>query len=122
MSTESNKNKNRKKNASNRLDEFEEIAIRLDKISRRHLPDGVIHEGILAGCEAEIRQEALILAIGGYLEGNHGFRDAVIRQNHTAIQSTMERCVAITLRSPCDHLAITLRSPCDWQSVDWLLD
>jgi len=52
------------------MDDLEQVAIKLDAIARRRLPDGVIQQGLLRGCEAEIRQEALIMTAGGFLQRN----------------------------------------------------
>ncbi len=90
-------NKSQKKNEVNGLGDLETIAADLDAIARKHLPDGIIQNGILAGSEAEIRQEALILAVGGFLEQNHGFRDARANQDQVAIRNAKERCMAIAL-------------------------
>lgn len=92
----------------NRPDDFEKIAKRLDEIARRHLPDHVIQAGLLCGCESEIRQEALILALGGFLEGNHEFRLARESNDDAAICNAMERCVAIALRFAKKRIASRL--------------
>lgn len=90
--------KNRKKYEPSRLEDLEKIAAALDVIARRHLPDGVIAQGGLKGYEAEIRQEALLMAVGGFLQGNTGFRDARANRDENAIGIAMERCMAIALR------------------------
>lgn len=132
-----NPSKNYTKKNSSRLDDIERVASDLDEIGRRHLPDGVIPQGILRGCEAEIRQEALLLAVGGFLQRNPGFRDASAKRDDEAIGMATERCMAIALQitkrriasrlakenermkplteatgGMCEHP--TSRHPCDW--------
>lgn len=80
-----------------RLDDLEQVAIKLDAIARRRFPDGVIQQGVLHGHEAEIRQESLILAVGGFLQRNIGYQLAVAAKDQDAICSAMERCMAIAL-------------------------
>jgi hypothetical protein len=46
--------------------DIERIAENLDTLARQRLPDGVF-QGDLAGCEAEIRQDSILLALSWYL-------------------------------------------------------
>lgn len=101
MSTKYNKykkTKNQRKENLNGLDDLEKLAFELDTIARDRLPDGRIPDGILSGYEAEIRQEALMMALGGFLRDNVGYQMAVISNDDAAIKMSMERCVAIALR------------------------
>ncbi len=45
------------------------LAVRLDKLFKSRIPIGR-YDGILMGCEADVRQEASLLAISNYLAGN----------------------------------------------------
>jgi hypothetical protein len=97
----STKKKTKKTNSAklrnDQVDELEVIAKRMDEISRRRLPDGVIRCGVLKGMEPEVRQEALIISVGGYLQKNTDYIDARQKNDDAAIQSSMEKCMAITL-------------------------
>lgn len=46
--------------------DIEQTAIELDTLARQRLPDGVL-QGDLTGCEAEIRQDSILLALSWYL-------------------------------------------------------
>jgi hypothetical protein len=46
--------------------DIEQTAIELDTLARQRLPDGVF-QGDLTGCEAEIRQDSILLALSWYL-------------------------------------------------------
>lgn len=100
--------KNRTRNNPSRLKDVEKIANELDVIARRHLPDGVIGQGVLKGHEAEIRQEALIMAISGFLEGNTRFQEASNKRDRDSAVLEMERCMAIALRISKTRLASRL--------------
>lgn len=103
MSTKHNKN-NRNQQTSltkvklNPLDDLERIAVEMDVICRRHLPNGKISSGNLAGREPEIRQQALIKAVGGFLQQNPGYIQATKSKDENALAVAMERCAALTLR------------------------
>lgn len=98
MSTKNTTKKtNSAKLTNHKSNELEIIAKRMDEISRRRLPDGVIRCGVLKGLEPEIRQEALIMSVGGFLQQNTDYIDARHKRDDTAIQSSMEKCMAITL-------------------------
>ena len=102
MSTITKNHKNRSNNSSNlnsnRLDDLDWIAKKLDQIGRRLLPNHVIRDGILKGSEPEIRQEALIMAVGGYLQNNPSYAYARNKHDDVAVERAMERCMAIALR------------------------
>ena len=103
MSTKHNKN-NRNQQTSltkvklNPLDDLERIAVEMDVICRRNLPNGKISSGNLAGREPEIRQQALIMAVGGFLQQNPGYIQALKSKDENALAVAMERCAALTLR------------------------
>ena len=95
--------KNTKKTASKKIhhspiQEIEVIATKLDEIYRRRLPDGVIQAGVLKGMEPELRQDALLMAVGGFLFGNTDYQAARAIKNESAMQRAMEICAAVTLR------------------------
>jgi len=102
MSTYNRINRNQQKSPNkgkpNRQEDLEQLAAEMDTIYRRRLPDNVIRCEILGGKESEIRQEALIMAVGGFLHRNPGYIQARKMNNREAIQVAMERCAAITLR------------------------
>jgi hypothetical protein len=85
------------KPTNHQANDLEIIAKRMDEISRRRLPDGVIRHGILKGMESEIRQQALILSVGGFLQENADYIDARQERNEALIQRSMEKCLAIAL-------------------------
>ena len=77
MSTYNRNNRNQQKSPNkgkpNRQEDLEQLAAEMDTIYRRRLPDNVIRCEILGGKESEIRQEALIMAVGGFLHRNPGY-------------------------------------------------
>ncbi|MCB1129607.1 MAG: hypothetical protein KDN05_00660 [Verrucomicrobiae bacterium] len=81
----------------NKLESLSGPADEIDALCRQKLPDGAITHGLLAGHEAEIRQEALIMCLAGYLEGRPKYRMARDHGNHEAMSSEMARCVSYTL-------------------------
>lgn len=87
--------------------------------------------------EPEIRQEALIMSVGGFLQRNADYVDARQKHDDAATRSSMEKCMAISLSivktriasrltheqertkqlndangGTCDHP--TNRHPCEW--------
>jgi hypothetical protein len=97
----SKKQKTKKTNSAkltnHQSNELEIIAKKMDEISRRRLPDGVIRCGVLKGLEPEIRQEALIMSVGGFLQQNTDYIDADQKHDDAAVKSSMEKCMAIAL-------------------------
>ena len=71
----------------------------IDAICRRKLPDDVIRCGVLAGRELEIRQDALIMALEGFVEGNPRYARAVASSNAIAASVEVEKSTAIALRT-----------------------
>lgn len=88
----------RKIGSRNRLETLSVSSNEIDAICRKELPDGVIRSGILAGREPEIRQEALIMILSGFLERHPGYRSAKEAANQESMGNEMERCAAIALR------------------------
>jgi len=70
----------------------------LDAICREKLPDGVIRSGSLAGREAEIRQEALIMCLSGFLDGRPGYRSARARNDHEVMHIELIKCASSAMR------------------------
>lgn len=102
MSTNKNKYQNQKKRLSkvkmDRFGDLERIAEEMDTICRDRLPNGKIRNGALMGREPEIRQLALIKAVGGFLQKNHGYINAKKSNDHQAVKLAMDQCAAQTLR------------------------
>lgn len=88
---------NSTKSNHNERDELEAIAKKMDEICKRRLRDGVIRSGVLKGMEPEIRQEALIMSVGGFLQRNPDYVDARQKHDDAATRSSMEKCMAISL-------------------------
>ncbi len=80
------------------LHDLERIAVRMDVICRRRLPDGKILSGGLAGREPEIRQKAMVNALGGFIQKNRDYIEAVKMKDEDAIDAAIEKCAAIQLR------------------------
>jgi len=96
-------NKKTKLNKSilSQIEELEVIAEKMDKIIQRRLPDGIIATGILRGMEPEIRQDALIMSVGGFLQKNKDFQKSYRKRGKKTLnklEKSMEKCAAITLR------------------------
>jgi hypothetical protein len=70
----------------------------LDAICREKLPDGVIRSGSLVGREAEIRQEALIMCLSGFLDGRPGYRSARARNDHEVMHIELIKCASSAMR------------------------
>jgi len=93
-----NKYKQRSKRDRHCLREHEQLAAEIDMICRRILPDNRIQFGALAGSEPEIRQNALIMALGGFLAGNPEYARARKSNDSNAIRPAVERTDAIALQ------------------------
>lgn len=93
-----NKKKQRRKGNQHGLGNLDQLATEIDGICRRNLPDGRISGGILEGHESEIRQNALIKVLGGFLSGNPDYARARKTNDPGAIMMVVERTVAIALR------------------------
>ncbi len=70
----------------------------LDAICRAKLPDGAIRNGILAGREAEIRQDALIMSLTGHLQGRPLYLEAKARGDQEAMHTEMVKCACSALQ------------------------
>lgn len=79
------------------LHDLERLAAEIDVICRRRLPDGKINNGNLAGREPEIRQQALIKVVGGFLQRNDEYVKAVKSNDKVVIAEAQEKCTAIKL-------------------------
>jgi hypothetical protein len=90
-------NETRITRSDERLKRLAGPADELDAICRERLPDGVIRSGCLAGHEAEIRQEALIMSLSGFLDGRPGYTNAKKQKNHDVMQIEMIRCISSAL-------------------------
>ena len=85
-------------------DDLELIAIELDKICRMRLPDGVIRNGRLVGMESEIRQQALIKMVGGFIQNNTDYINALESGDKSQMHKAMTKCVAIAIRYSKEHI------------------
>lgn len=98
------KSKTRKSNNHNAFDsknpwneaELDDLANQIDEISRRRLPDGVMG-GILANREAEVRQDAALMLLQGFLGGNLDFMEADEGKDRDATAYHLERVTSIAL-------------------------
>jgi len=93
-----NKHKQRRNCNKHGLGNLDQLATKIDGICRRNLPDGKIRGGILEGHESEIRQNALIKVLGGFLGGNPEYARARKSNDPDAILMVVERTVAVALR------------------------
>lgn len=99
MSTKKHTKRTKSKESDHaQFEEIDTIASKLDEIYRRRLPDGVIQDGILKGMEPELRQDALLMAVGGFLYGSTHYKTARESKDELAMQRAMELCAALTLR------------------------
>lgn len=102
MSTNKKYNRNQQKSQTQGklkpLHDLERIAAEMDVICRKRLPDGMIRYGVLMGREPEIRQQALIQALGGFLQKNLRYVEAVKSNDDDAVKAAIEQCAAIKLR------------------------
>lgn len=101
------KNKQYKTNNNNALgsnnpwkeSKLDDLANQIDEINRRRLPDGVMGN-ILTGKEAEVRQDAALMLLQGFLSGNLDFVNAAARNDQDATTYHLER-VASMARCIC---------------------
>ena len=92
------KHKGLNKAKRNRLDNMEQIAAELDLICRNRLRNGAIPDGVLFGMEPAIRQQALIKAMGGFLQNCPDYIAAGKSGDKMALQEAMKKCVAIAMK------------------------
>ncbi|MGJ8642074.1 MAG: hypothetical protein ACSHX9_01595 [Luteolibacter sp.] len=134
---EQQKNNSKRQTEAQRLANLAGPAEELDAICRRRLPDGLIRSGVLEGRESEIRQEALIMCLSGYLEGSSRYRVARASKDSQSIELEMTRCVSIAMRHCKARMQKKLNiqngrnilideingghcvHPSDWQTEDW---
>ena len=79
----------------------DDLRNRIEEIARRRLPDRVLG-GILAGREAEIRKDATIMLLKGFLLGKLAFPEAAERGGRSTFH--LERGVSIALKHCKDCL------------------
>lgn len=78
-------------------DGYGPIADEIEALCKRKLRDGVLREN-LAGLEAEIRQDAMIMLLRGFLDGNRRFVAAAAKNDPDAIEINLPRVVALAIR------------------------
>ena len=78
------------------LGDLNQLAMEIDIICRRKLRDGVM-DGVLASREPEIRQDAMIMLLCGFLLGNVHFMEAAKRKDRDATAYHLEAAVSIAL-------------------------
>ncbi|MCP5547774.1 MAG: hypothetical protein H7A50_10425 [Akkermansiaceae bacterium] len=107
--TQSHKdNETNKLGPVNKLESLSGPADEIDALCRQKLPDGAITYGLLAGREAEIRQEALIMCLSGFLEGRAQYRSARDANNCDAMAGEMARCASLALQTIKKRMASKL--------------
>ena len=111
-------------------DTLEQIAGELADRARRRLPDGAL-QGILRGCEEDIRQEAILLALTWYLRGDCENRDKPVEAWHAprAIAGALRIIKRDTIkdlldetekRHRIDPMLTTTCHPVMVRACDWL--
>lgn len=101
-------NENKDGEKSHGLELFRQYANEIDAICRRRLPDSVIMNGILAGRESEIRQNAMLMLMSGFLIGNTRLIAAKKAKRPDDVTFEIERSTAIALRKCKQRLASKL--------------
>lgn len=119
MSNKKHQNYNNNSPGDNQPDfnNLNHLANELDAICRRRLPDGKIRSGILAGREPELRQIALSIALGGFLQNNAGYIRAENRLDAKGMRDSLEKCAALTLRISKNRLARHLSTQAERQTL-----
>jgi len=79
------------------LGDLNQLAMEIDIICRRKLRDGVM-DGVLAGREPEIRQDAMIMLLHGFLFGNLKYMEAARKGDHHAAYCQLEFVTSMALR------------------------
>lgn len=101
-------NENEAGEKSHGLEIFRQYADEIDAICRRRLPDGVIMKGVLSGRESEIRQNAMLMLMSGFLIGNPRLVAARKAKRPEAVAFEIERSTAIALSKCKQRLASKL--------------
>ena len=104
------KNKGLNKAKRNCLDNMDQIAAELDLICRNRLRNGAIPDGVLFGMEPAIRQQALIKAMGGFLQNCPDYIAAGKSGDKMALQEAMKKCVAIAMKYAKANIAEELNA------------
>jgi len=89
------------------------LAVRMDEVIRSRLPNGH-YDGILSGCEEDVRQEACLLAMGNYLAGNPELMAAtagrcleeIDRQIRKSVNGSIKTAFRSALKSLARHHAL----------------
>ncbi len=133
-------NENEDGEKSHGLEMFRQYADEIDAICRRRLPDCVIMNGVLAGRESEIRQDAMLMLMSGFLIGNPRLAAAKKAKRPEAIAFEIERSTAIALSKCKKRLASKLaeagsayvqisernggecKHPSDREAHEWMAD
>lgn len=106
MSTKKpNKKTKTRKPVQIQIEDLESIAKKMHEINLRRLPDGVIRDGVLRGLESEIRQEALIMAVGGFLQRNQNFQLSKETGETREMENALEKCSSMTLKFAKERIA-----------------
>ena len=88
------------------------LAVNLDKLFQSRIPIGH-YDGILMGCEEDVRQEACLLAISNYLAGNRELMAATVgrcleeidRQIRKSVNGSIKTAFRALLKSLARHHA-----------------
>jgi AcrR family transcriptional regulator len=110
-------------------DTLDQIAEELTEMAQRRLPDGAL-QGILRGCEEDIRQEAILLALTWYLRGASENRDKPVEAWHAprAIAGALRIIKRDTIkdlldetekRHRIDPMTTTICHPVMVRACDW---
>ena len=76
---------------------FGPIGDEIEALCKRKLRDGVLRDN-LAGLEAEIRQNAMIMLLRGFLDGNRRFVAAAGKNDPDSVEINLRRAVALAIR------------------------
>jgi len=58
---------------------------------RKRIPNGKFEHSVLAGCEDELRKEALILLMDRYLSGNERLRTAILQNDIISVKAEISK-------------------------------
>ena len=92
------------------LQDLDHLANEIDAFCRRKLPDGKIQGGILVNMEPEIRQNAILMGLRGFLAGNPRYVMAQAANDSEAASFEMKRSASIAMRHCKARLADELSS------------
>lgn len=113
--TKTNKNSSKPNHGNrSRFKALSGPADEIDALCRKKLPEGVIRSGNLVGREPEIRQDALIMALSGFLEGHPGYRSAKESGNQVrvcVVQRAADEAVKAKKLSPMNAWILNMVVP-----------